>query len=317
MAAQTTTGSGVLAAQEPSSSSAGSSRYASNVMALGRLCNSDPLSWFKVWGTEVLPRTAVAGNVIGLILVNSTMPQVVKTSDGKMPPLTRAMWVRMAVRITPIAGGLKTAQYAVMREMKLALDQVVHPGLSTMLSFGVVGTLFQSVIYNTLIAEMYKVYTGEVRAKPGFGELVRGVQPGIVWCFGRECFSMGGGLYLGPFVKARLAAMLKDESGGHSVGGVQISEGVMRFGSGFLSGACTAFGTQWMHNVSLVAGRLAAAKEARGAPYYTGAAWNTAYKELGPAVFYMNYPQRMCLIAGAVALLNCVDIFHRPELRML
>ena len=32
-------------------------------------------------------------------------------------------------------------------------------------------------------------------------------------------------------------------------------QGVLRFGSGFLSGACTAFATQWVHNVSLFAGQ--------------------------------------------------------------
>eukprot|EP00931_Biecheleriopsis_adriatica_P039117 TRINITY_DN22382_c0_g1_i1.p1 TRINITY_DN22382_c0_g1~~TRINITY_DN22382_c0_g1_i1.p1 ORF type:complete len:316 (-),score=35.76 TRINITY_DN22382_c0_g1_i1:149-1054(-) len=295
----------------------GGATFANQEVALGRLCHSDPLKWFGVWGTEVLPRTAIAGNVIGLILTNSTMPQVVRTSDGKMPKLTRPLWIRMCVRITPIAGALKTAQYAVMREMKLTLDQVCHPGLSTMLSFGVVGTLFQSVIYNTLIAEMYKVYTGQVKQKPSLIDLARGVQPGIVWCFGRECFSMGGGLYLGPFVKARLAAAICDESGAHRVGGVEIPEGVLRFSSGFLSGACTALATQWMHNVSLMAGRLAATGEVKGAPYYTAAAYSTAYKELGVSLFYLNYPHRMCLIAGAVALLNMVDIFHKPELRML
>jgi hypothetical protein len=31
-------------------------------------------------------------------------------------------------------------------------------------------------------------------------------------------------------------------------------QGVLRFSAGFASGACTAFATQWMHNVSLFAG---------------------------------------------------------------
>ncbi|CAE7279808.1 Nphp3 [Symbiodinium natans] len=284
---------------------------------LGRLCNSDPVRWFSVWGSEVVPRVSVAGGVIGLILVNSTMPQVVRTSDGLMPQISRAMWIRMCLRITPLAGGLKAAQYAVMREMKLTLDQVCHPAVSTMLAFGVIGTGFQSVIYNSLISEMYKIYTGKEKAAVTMRELVRGIRPGIVWCFGRESVAMGAGLYLGPVVKEKLGASLRDEKGDHRIAGVHLSEGMMRFGSGFLSGACTAFGTQWMHNTSLFAGRLAATNEPRGAPYYTTEAWRTAYKELGPSVFYMNYPHRMCLIAGAVALLNFVDIFHRRELRML
>lgn len=49
------------------------------------------------------------------------------------------------LRITPVAGGLKAAQYAAMREMKLSLDQVMHPAASSMMSFGILGTGFQSV----------------------------------------------------------------------------------------------------------------------------------------------------------------------------
>lgn len=252
-----------------------------------------------------------------MILVNSTMPQVVKTSDGKMPKLSLPIWGRVCLRSIPVAGGLKTVQYAVMREMKLTLDQKLHPGLSTMLSFGFVGTFFQSVIYNSLISEMYLVYTGEARKMPSFRELVQAVRPGVVWCFGRECFSMGAGIYLGPIVKTKLANLLDDGSGSHKLGGVQIPEGVLRFTGGFLSGACTALGTQGMHNVSLFAGRLAATGATEGAPYYTFAALATAYREMGPSLLYANYPQRMTLIAGACALFNFVDIFHRPELRML
>ncbi|CAL1154279.1 unnamed protein product [Cladocopium goreaui] len=284
---------------------------------LGRLYHSDALQWFSTWGREVVPRVGVAGGVIGLILVKTTMPQVVRTSDGLMPQLTRQMWFRMVLRITPVAGGLKAAQYAAMREMKLSLDHVMHPAASSMVSFGVLGTGFQSVIYNTLISEMYKVYTGKAKKAVSLRELAKGVQPGLVWCFGRESVAMGLGLYLGPVVKTRLAAAVQDETGKPCIAGVHLPEGVLRFSAGFASGACTAFATQWMHNVSLFAGRLAAHGAEEGAPYYTRAAWHTAYKELGPAVFYMNYPHRMCLIAGAVALLTYVDIFHRPELRML
>jgi len=299
-------------------SSSSSARLTDGALALGRLCNSDPLQWWKAWATEVAPRTGAAGGVIGLILVTSTMPQVVSTSDGKMPKLTPSMWGRMVFRIWPVAGGLKAAQYTVLREMKFGLDGAgCHPGVSTMLSFGVIGTLFQSVIYNTLIAEMYKAMTGEVKKAPSVAALVQGVKPGILWCFGRECGAMGGGMYLGPMVKVRMSSALSDGNGGHSIFGLPVSEGVMRFSSGFTSGACTAFGTQGMHNISLIAGRMAAKAEPVGAPYYTAASATTAYKELGLSLFYINYPQRMCLIAGAVALLNMCDIFHRPELRMI
>lgn len=261
---------------------------------------------YMAWLTEVAPRLGIAGGVIGLILVNSTMPQVVKTSNGRMPKLTPSMWGRMVLYITPKAGGMKFIQYGVMREMKLSMDNYIPPGASTMLAFGVVGTFFQSMIYNTLIADMYMMHTG---IKPRFDlqTIAKGLTPGLVWCFGRECFSMGGGLWLGPVVKGKVQQELDSR-------GVKVPDYPLRFSCGFLSGACTALGTQWLHNTTLVAGRMAAAEEPVGAPFYTMTSLRVAHQELGVKLFYANYHLRMTLIAGAVGLMNMVDIFHRSDL---
>lgn len=292
----------VLARQSPAFAAAGA---APTRAALAALLPASGSAWLG----EVAPRLGCAGGVIGLILVNSTMPQVVKTSNGRMPKLSPAMWGRMCFWITPKAGFLKMAQYGVMREMKLSLDklEVMPPSASTMLSFGVIGTFFQSVIYNTLIADMYKIHMGVEKPRLSFKALSRGLKPGFVWCFGRECFSMGGGLWLGPIAKRHLQEDLR-------VRGIDVPDYPLRFGAGFLSGACTAFATQWLHNITLMAGRMAAVEEAHGAPYYTIASLQAAWREMGWRMFYANYPQRMTLIAGAVGLMNMVDIFHRPDL---
>ena len=63
-----------------------------------------------------------------------------------------------------------------------------------MLSFGVMGTAFQSVIYNTLISDMYKIYTGKIKERQTVAAFARSLAPGVVWCFGREMFSMGAEL---------------------------------------------------------------------------------------------------------------------------
>mmetsp|Transcript_24536 Transcript_24536/g.54616 ORF Transcript_24536/g.54616 Transcript_24536/m.54616 type:complete len:294 (+) Transcript_24536:44-925(+) len=262
------------------------------------------------WGKEALPRLTVAGGVIGVILTKSTLPQVVRTSDGRMPKPSWATWTKMVTLITPKAAALKTAQYSAMREMKLALDPITGESASKMLSFGVIGTLFQSVIYNTLISDMYKIHTGVAKERITAGSFLRGIAPGVVWCFGREGLSMGGGLVLQPFVKRELTKRLDEQ-------GVELPEFPLRFLSGFLSGSVTAFGTQWLHNTTLMAGRMAAMKETKEAPHYTMGSLRAAYGELGVRIFYMNYPHRMALIAGAVALLSMVDIFHRPDLRLL
>lgn len=117
-------------------------------------------------------------------------------------------------------------------------------------------------------------------------------------------------MYLGPVIKASLADQL-DRSGVH------VPEYPLRFVSGFFSGACTALGTQWMHNTTLFAGRLAAAGESREAHHYTLSSLRLAHKEMGLALLTENFRHRLALIAGAVALLNTVDIYHRPDVKLL
>lgn len=228
-----------------------------------------------------------------------------------MGNLDWGIWSRMFIRIWPKAGGLKAMQYAAIREMHLGLvDKGVHPGASKMISFGIIGTLFQSVIYNELIKDMYKIHSGKVVARQSFAQFARSIAPGIVWCFGREMFSMGGGLYLGPIMEESLKAELDRR-------GLEVPAMPLSFFSGFASGACTAFATQWLHNTTLVSGRLAAAGEVREAPHYTWSSLRIAYEEMGNGLFYANYLRRIQLIAGAVALLNTVKIFHRPDVRMI
>jgi len=239
------------------------------------------------------------------------MPQVVKTSDGAMGRLSMALWARMGLRITPKAGGLKAVQYGVMREMKLGLDAAgCNPSLSKMLAFGVVGTGFQSIIYNLLISDMYKIYSGKAAGNFSLSVLAQGTMPGIVWCFGRETFSMGAGIALQPFVTSFAQRKLKER-------GYEAPDLVLRCVTGFMTGGVTALGTQWLHNTTLVAGRMAAQEVLREAPHYTIGSIRRTYQELGMAMFYTNYPQRMTLIAGAVGLLSLCDIFHKPELRLL
>lgn len=61
------------------------------------------------------------------------------------------------------------------------------------------------MIYNTLISEMYKVYTGKAKQAVSVRELARGIQPGLLWCFGRESVAMGLGLCPVKVAQGRLA----------------------------------------------------------------------------------------------------------------
>lgn len=261
------------------------------------------------YGTEVIPRLATAGCVVGALTATATIPQVVKTSGGAMGPLDMATKTKMFMRIWPKAGGLKMGQYMVMRELKVNMDQVINKDLSTMIAFGFAGTFFQSIIYNQLIADMYKIYLGKTVERQTTKQFFNSIAPGLAWCFSREMFAMGGGLALGPPVKEAFESEFQRR-------GIDVPEYPLRFIAGFTSGSITSAGTQWIHNTTLYAGRLAAAGETVEAPFYTASSIRLTYKELGVSMFYLNLPQRLQLVAGAVALMNMLDIWHRRDLKM-
>merc|ERR1712023_225225 len=111
--------------------------------------------------------------------------------------------------------------------MKLSLDGhgVCPPAISTMLSFAVMGTIFQSLVYNTLIKDMYHIYTG--KSPPGRSN---GIAPGLVWAVGRESLAMGGGLILGPVVKELMLSRMQEH-------GVDVpGKTLVSFVGGFISG---------------------------------------------------------------------------------
>jgi len=269
------------------------------------------LAGFAAWGCEVAPRLLCSGVGVSLITIDRTVPQVVNTSGGllKLQPTLGAR-AQMCVRFMPKQTVLKTSQFGALREVKLALDQYFHPSVSTMLAYGTTGTLFQSIIYNTLISDTYKFMTGAAARKTSVSEVCRGLMPGFAWCFIRECCATGGGLYFGPMLKAQLSTSLRER--GH-----EVPELPLRFGSGLAAGAVCALGTQWLHNAALTAGRLAALSEPREAPHYTLLSLRRAYAEQGRRIFYLNFPQRMVVIGVASALLNLVEIFHQPGLRLM
>ena len=81
-----------------------------------------------------------------------------------------------------------------------------------------------------------------------------------------------------------------------------------------MCGSVGSLATQGAHNVTLVAGRMAALGECTQAPHYTTEALRVAWREMGVRVFYLNFGPRLVINAVTVAVLNLCDIFHRPEL---
>merc|ERR1712087_159520 len=147
------------------------------------------------------------------------------------------------------------------------------------------------------------IYTGNHKPRFSVSDVCRGVLPGLPWCFLREACSMGGGLALQPWVTRRLQAGLREYA-------IDPPEWLLRFFAGLATGACTGLATQWLHNTTLVAGRMYAAGDACEAPHYTLSSLRALSQEQGFRLFYMNYHQRVAVIAMGVAFLSTCDIFH-------
>ena len=128
-----------------------------------------------------------------------------------------------------------------------------------------------------------------------------------MWCFLRAGCGTGGGLYFGPSVAA---AMERASPAGW---GSALPEGVTPFLAGLLTGAAGSLATQGVHNVTLVAGRMAALGERVQAPHYTTVALRAAWAELGVAILYCNFGPRMAINAFTVGVLSLCNIFARPE----
>ena len=249
--------------------------------------------------------------------------QVAATSQGLLPVSTLSH--RLAIYRATIAkqSALTALQYALTRELKFALDAVQpSPALSTMVATGLLGVPCSSLSYNWAIQDTYKFHGALAPRKPhetgliGFARAK--VAPGLLWCFLRAGCGTGGALYCGPTVAAALRQHMvlpAASSGGDGQrAGRCLPERAASLSAGLLTGALFSLATQCVHNVTLVAGRMAALGEAAQAPHYTTVALRQAWREMGGAIFFANFGPRMAINAVTVGVLNLCDIFHAPEL---
>jgi len=262
------------------------------------------------WCVDVAPRLGIASLGISAAIVDRTAPQVVSTSKGRLPSIALQHRVGMLAGSLGKVSAIKGLHFVCLRELKFGIDRLSPaPGVSTMAAYGLTSIIFQSAVYNVVTADTY-AYFGKhgttVRTSP-VALLRQNVAPGVAWCFLRECCGVGGALILGP----QLASWLESRA---RTMGTEPPHLLTRLAGGLCAGAFCSLGTQWLHNVNLIACRMAALGEAVQAPHYTGAALATAWRELGPAMFCLNFRQRAAEVATRSALLNLVDVFHRPEL---
>jgi hypothetical protein len=262
----------------------------------------------KLWVTDITPRVLVSGFVISAATVDRTAGQVIALSGGKLPQVTAADRFSLFRGLMPKQTAIKTLQMGCLREIKLWFDRLSPStaGVNSMLAYAITGVPAQSILYNLIIAGTYHHFgASKPCTETGIVHFYkRNIAPGIVWTFLREGMATGGGLWLGPMLRARLIGNDPD----HSNAFTKLPLPLQRFCTGFAAGAFCAFGTQWMHNCALTAGSMAECKENPS----TVSSFLRTYRNLGPAMIYVNYGRRVMIIAVASAVLNLMDIFHNP-----
>ena len=260
------------------------------------------------WSTEVAPRVGAAGFAVSSVTIDRMTTQVVATSQGRLPAVTAAHRADIYRATILKQTALTSLQYVLTRELKLALDSVQpSPALSVMVACGAAGVPCSSLQYNWCIQDTYAFHgTLAPSSEGGLAGFVRAkVAPGLLWCFLRAGCGTGGGLYCGPSAAAAIERA--------APAGWAPPERATPFLAGLLTGAGGSLATQCVHNVTLVAGRMAALGERAQAPHYTTVALRQAWAEMGPAIFYRNFGPRMVINAFTVAVLSVCDIFASPE----
>lgn len=261
------------------------------------------------WFTQVFPRVGLVGLAIGSVTIDRTAGQVVNTSQGKLTPLSLAQRAGLYRATICKQFALTTLAWASIREMKMGLDRITgSDAVSMMIACGLVGLPTGSLQYNWAIRDTYSFMNLPPAEKTGLREFYNlKIAPGLLWAFIRAAVATGGALYFGPeFTQGAKKCLDKC--------GVDAPKPVAQAVGGLASGASFALMTQWSHNLCLIAGRLSAHGETAQAPYYTTVAVRTAWRELGPSLFYLNFPARMAIQAVSLAVLTVADVFHRPDL---
>eukprot|EP00931_Biecheleriopsis_adriatica_P124585 TRINITY_DN99731_c0_g1_i1.p1 TRINITY_DN99731_c0_g1~~TRINITY_DN99731_c0_g1_i1.p1 ORF type:complete len:217 (-),score=28.14 TRINITY_DN99731_c0_g1_i1:27-581(-) len=180
--------------------------------------------------------------------------------------------------------------------------------MSIMIACGTMGVPFSSLQYNWAIQDTYRHFKIDPPEVQGMASFLRQkMAPGLPWAFLRAGCGTGGGIYYGPTVSTFIDEAVRTQ-------GCHMSSWLTNFLGGLVTGAFGSLATQWVHNITLVAGRMAALGSRQQAPHYTTVALATAWKEMGMGLFYANFPQRMAINAVTVATLNLCDIFYRPDI---
>jgi hypothetical protein len=209
---------------------------------------SESLTPFRYGTLNLLGNIQVASVLCSASVIEFTIPQLVRLSQGTSTPLPpapiRARAVLFARNIGPQAA-LTMVQFAGVRWGRDQLDALWGPSpMNFMLAYGGLSVPLVTLKYNLITADLYR-YNNVIRPAPE-GETMMvflknqwnaKIRPGLAWAFIRDCFSIGGSVVLGP--PATLAL--------HSALGYDPEEKpgrLLSFAGGLMSGCATGLATQ-------------------------------------------------------------------------
>lgn len=267
----------------------------------------------KLTTLDVMPSIVASSVVCSAAIVEFTIPQVVKLSQATAQALPPApLFPHRAAMFARFIGpqtALTVLQFGLVRELREVIDKAVGwSPVNLSIAYGVASVPLITAKYNLIIAGVYK-YNGVSNPQAPSAESYlqtctrfwrRNIQPGLLWSYLRDSGSVGGGVVLGPYVSARLAALTSDGREPSAPSALH------RFGGGLISGCCTGLATQWLHNTALTAGRMA---EAAGKPPGTFECLQQTFAEHGSRTLYLNFQWRVAIIAFWTATLTLAGPF--------
>jgi len=262
---------------------------------------------------DVLPQLCIASAACSAVIVEFTVPQIVKLSQMSTMPLPVAPFqTRLLIMGRALAPqtAITCLQFAAVREAHDAIDRTLGPSrLNLSLAYGAASVPLIAAKYNLLFADVYRHFNaappdlpGETRAQFWARQWETKVRPGLLWSYLRDTFSIGAAAALGPVVAARMHA-LADPAAEHE--GRKPSR-PLQFVAGLLTGCVTGLTTQLFHNAALTGGRMAGLGERPS----NLQCMRQLLAEHGVRALYLNYPMRVGVIAGWSAILNVTQPFR-------
>ena len=238
-------------------------------------------------------------------LCRFTIPQVINLSQNSKSQLPRAPIfphrATMFVRLAPMQTGITIVQFTAVRQLRKLLDSIGGPSpLHLSLAYGTASVPLIAAKYNMIVSAVYR-YNGHPgphqEGNAGYSKQLmrfwkRRIQPGLLWSFLRDSFSVGGGIVLGKEVSVKIKSTVVDSLDNQTTESPGMEFGI-KFSAGFMSGSICGLATHLFHNAALTAGRMAEGGHVPG----NLQCMRQLITEQGWRACYINFPLRVAIIA--------------------